>query len=73
MQIFYDRDADPSYLEGKKIGVIGYGSQGHAQALNLFDSGCDVVVGLRPRSCSRAKAERAVRMDLVPERSFDRP
>ena len=59
MQIYYDKDAELSYLQGKKIAVIGYGSQGHAQALNLFDAGYEVVVGLRPQSCSRAKAERA--------------
>jgi ketol-acid reductoisomerase len=57
--IFYDDDADLSLLEGKMIAIIGYGSQGHAHALNLKDSGCDVVVGLRPDSSSRAEAEGA--------------
>jgi ketol-acid reductoisomerase len=57
--IFYDDDADLSLLEGKMIAIIGYGSQGHAHALNLKDSGCDVVVGLRPNSSSRAEAEGA--------------
>ena len=44
--IYYDKDADLSLLKGKKIAIIGYGSQGHAHALNLKDSGCDVRVGL---------------------------
>jgi ketol-acid reductoisomerase len=57
--IFYDRDADLSKLEGKTVAILGYGSQGHAHALNLKDSGVDVVVGLRPDSSSRAKAEAA--------------
>jgi ketol-acid reductoisomerase len=57
--IFYDRDADISKLEGKTVAILGYGSQGHAHALNLKDSGVDVVVGLRPDSSSRAKAEEA--------------
>jgi ketol-acid reductoisomerase len=57
--IFYDSDADLSLLEGKTIAILGYGSQGHAHALNLKDSGVDVVVGLRPDSSSRAKAEAA--------------
>jgi ketol-acid reductoisomerase len=56
--IFYDDDADLSRLEGKTIAILGYGSQGHAHALNLKDSGCDVVVGLRPESASRSEAER---------------
>ena len=56
--IYYDKDADMSLLEGKKIAVIGYGSQGHAHAQNLRDSGFDVRVGLHPESKSRAKAER---------------
>src|SRR6187399_2931271 len=55
--IFYDSDADLSLLEGKTVAILGYGSQGHAHALNLKDSGVDVVVGLRPDSSSRAKAE----------------
>jgi ketol-acid reductoisomerase len=55
--IFYDNDADLSLLDGKKIAVIGYGSQGHAHALNLRDSGADVRVGLHSGSKSRAKAE----------------
>jgi ketol-acid reductoisomerase len=54
--MFYDDDADQSHLEGKTVAVIGYGSQGHAHALNLHDSGVDVVVGLRPDSASAAKA-----------------
>ena len=47
-KIYYDNDADLSALKGKKIAIIGYGSQGHAQAQNLRDSGCDVIVGQRP-------------------------
>ncbi len=57
MKIYHDEDASLDPLQGKKIAVIGYGSQGHAHALNLRDSGCDVRVGLRPDSASRAKAE----------------
>ncbi len=56
-RIFYQEDCNLSLLEGKKICVIGYGSQGHAHALNLKDSGCDVVVGLYEGSKSWAKAE----------------
>jgi len=56
-RIYYDTDADPEALRGKTIAVIGYGSQGHAHALNLRDSGHDVVVGLPAGSRSRAKAE----------------
>jgi ketol-acid reductoisomerase len=55
--IFYDKDADLGKLDGKTVAILGYGSQGHAHALNLKDSGVDVVVGLRPDSASRAKAE----------------
>ncbi|MDQ6725437.1 MAG: ketol-acid reductoisomerase [Actinomycetota bacterium] len=57
--VSYDKDADPSLLAGRKVAVIGYGSQGHAHALNLRDSGIDVRVGLREGSASRAKAEAA--------------
>jgi ketol-acid reductoisomerase len=55
--MFYDDDADLSLLDGKTIAIIGYGSQGHAHALNLKDSGASVVVGLRADSSSKAKAE----------------
>ncbi len=54
--MFYDKDADLSLLDGKTVAIIGYGSQGHAHALNLKDSGVSVVVGLRPDSGSVAKA-----------------
>lgn len=57
MQVYYDKDADLSIIRGKKVAIIGYGSQGHAHALNLKDSGVEVVVGLRPNSASVAKAE----------------
>lgn len=55
--LYYDKDADLSLLEGKTIAVIGYGSQGHAHALNAHDSGMKVVIGLHEGSKSRAKAE----------------
>ena len=56
-ELFYDDDADLSIIAGRKVAVIGYGSQGHAHALNLRDSGVDVRVGLREGSPSREKAE----------------
>jgi len=56
-RMFYDRDADLSLIQAKKVAVIGYGSQGHAHALNLRDSGVDVRVGLPATSASRAKAQ----------------
>jgi ketol-acid reductoisomerase len=59
MKIHHDGDADLAALKGKKIAILGYGSQGHAHALNLRDSGMDVRVGLRPDSVSRPKAEKA--------------
>ena len=54
--LYYDKDADPTHLEGQTVAIIGYGSQGHAHALNLRDSGVSVVVGLHSGSQSRAKA-----------------
>ncbi|HYM22547.1 MAG TPA: ketol-acid reductoisomerase [Vicinamibacterales bacterium] len=57
--MFYDKDADLSIIQGKKVAIIGYGSQGHAHALNLKDSGVDVRVGLPATSRSRAKAQTA--------------
>jgi ketol-acid reductoisomerase len=56
-QMYYDDDADLSVIQGRKVAVIGYGSQGHAHALSLRDSGVDVRVGLQEGSSSRAKAE----------------
>ena len=56
-RIFYQEDCNLSVLEGKKIAIIGYGSQGHAHALNLKESGCDVIIGLYEGSRSWAKAE----------------
>ena len=56
MPMYYDDDADLELLTGKTVAVIGYGSQGHAHALNLRDSGVSVVVGLRPSSSSVAAA-----------------
>ncbi len=58
-KVYYDEDADLSYLDGKTVAIIGYGSQGHAHALNLKDSGVDVVVGLYEGSKSWPKAEAA--------------
>ncbi|MDX8127254.1 ketol-acid reductoisomerase [Methylomonas sp. EFPC1] len=57
MQVYYDKDADLSVIRSKKVAIIGYGSQGHAHANNLKDSGVDVVVGLRANSASVAKAQ----------------
>ncbi len=56
-KIYYDGDADPSIIQNRKVAVIGYGSQGHAHALNLRESGVDVTVGLRPGSARWAEAE----------------
>ena len=56
IEILYDKDVNPEIIQGKKIAIIGYGSQGHAHALNLHDSGCDVRVGLRPESKSAEEA-----------------
>ncbi|MFA5566267.1 MAG: ketol-acid reductoisomerase [Acidimicrobiia bacterium] len=57
--VYYEKDADRSLIANRKVAVIGYGSQGHAHALNLKDSGIDVRVGLRDGSSSKAKAEAA--------------
>ena len=57
--VYYDKDADSSLLAAKKVAILGYGTQGHAHALNLKDSGVDVRVGLREGSGSKAKAEAA--------------
>ena len=57
MKVYYDKDCDLNIIKGKKVAIIGYGSQGHAHACNLKDSGVDVTVGLRAGSSSIAKAE----------------
>ena len=57
-KIFYQEDCNLSLLDGKTIAIIGYGSQGHAHALNLKDSGCHVIIGLYEGSKSWAKAEK---------------
>jgi ketol-acid reductoisomerase len=59
MQVYYDKDADLSIIRGKKVAIVGYGSQGHAHANNLKDSGVSVVVALRPGSASAVKAQNA--------------
>src|SRR5690349_10638139 len=67
-QVWYEKDADPSLIQGRKVAILGYGSQGHAHALNLRDSGVDVRVGLREGSASRAKAESAgLRVASIPD------
>ena len=59
MNIFYDKDCDLSLIKKRKVAIVGYGSQGHAHANNLQDSGVDVTVALRPGSASEAKAKQA--------------
>ena len=59
MKVFYDKDADLSLIKGKKVTIVGYGSQGHAHAQNLSDSGVKVTVGLRKDGASWSKAENA--------------
>jgi ketol-acid reductoisomerase len=59
MKVYYDKDADLSLIKGKQVTIIGYGSQGHAHAQNLSDSGCKVTVGLRRGGASWAKVEKA--------------
>ncbi|HUY64654.1 MAG TPA: ketol-acid reductoisomerase [Acidimicrobiales bacterium] len=71
-KLYYESDADASLIQGRKVAVIGYGSQGHAHALNLAESGVDVRVGLRQGSASRQKAEEAgLRVMSVAEASAE--
>jgi len=69
MRVYYDRDADINLIKGKKVAIIGYGSQGFAHALNLKESGVpEIAIGLRPGSSSAAKAEGAgLKVMSVPE------
>ena len=71
-EIYYDKDADLSVLEKKTVAVIGFGSQGHAHALNLHDSGVKVVVGLRDSSPKKAEAQRAGLEVLPPDEAAKR-
>src|ERR1700722_19083339 len=67
-KIFYDKDTDLALIRSKKVAIVGYGSQGHAHALNLRDSGVDVAVGLPASSKSVAKAKAAgLKVLAVPE------
>ncbi len=59
MKVYYDKDCDLSLIKGKTVAIIGYGSQGHAHAQNLNDSGVKVVVGLRKGGASWSKVEKA--------------
>ncbi len=71
-KMYYENDADMSLLDGKTVGVVGYGSQGHAHALNLKESGVDVVVGLYEGSKSKEKAEGGgLRVELVADAARD--
>lgn len=70
-EMFYDDDADLAIIQGRKVAVIGYGSQGHAHALNLRDSGVDVRVGLKEGSKSRAKAEEEGLRVLTPREAAE--
>ncbi|MGC8731580.1 MAG: ketol-acid reductoisomerase, partial [Halothiobacillaceae bacterium] len=68
MQVYYDKDCDLSIIQGMKVAIIGYGSQGHAHALNLRDSGVSVTIGLRPGSASAVKAQNeGLTVKSVPE------
>src|ERR1700709_2631143 len=67
MRVYYDRDADVNLIKSKKVAIVGYGSQGHAHALNLKDSGVkELAVALRPGSAGVAKAEGAGLKVLAP-------
>ena len=71
-KMYYENDADMSLLDGKTVGIVGYGSQGHAHALNLKESGVDVVVGLYEGSRSKEKAEgEGLRVELVADAARD--
>ncbi len=70
-KIYYDSDADPAIISNKTVAVIGFGSQGHAHALNLFDSGIRVVVGLREGSPSRVLAEESGLMVMSPAKAAE--
>ena len=70
--IFYEHDANPEALKGKTIAILGYGSQGHAQAQNLRDSGCKVIVGLEPNRTSAAQARADGMVVVAPDEAAKR-
>src|SRR5271155_1390782 len=70
--MYYESDADPTLVQSRKVAILGYGSQGHAHALNLSESGVDVRVGLRSGSSSKTKAEEAgLRVTTVEEAAIE--
>ena len=74
MRVFYDRDADVNLIKTKKVAIIGYGSQGHAHALNLRDSGAnDVAIALRPGSATAKKCEAEGLQVMSPQRRRSGP
>ncbi len=74
MRVYYDRDADLNLIKGKKVLIVGYGSQGHAHAQNLRDSGVkDVAIALKAGSATRAKAEAAGFQSSPPPRAPSGP
>lgn len=72
MKVYYEQDADLSLLKDKVIAVLGYGSQGHAHALNLRDSGCKVIVGLKPGGPSWERAKKDGFEPLLPKEAAER-
>jgi len=72
VKIFYERDAKPEALKGKTIAILGYGSQGHAQAQNLRDSGHKVIVGLDPNRPSAAQAKADGMVVVAPDEAAKR-
>ena len=72
MKVYYDKDADLDVIKNLKISIIGFGSQGHAHAMNLNDSGANVTIGLRPGSSSEAKAREAgLNVKNIPDATSD--
>jgi len=67
MKVFYDKDCDLSLVKGRTVAIIGYGSQGHAHALNLHDSGVKVVVGLRKGGAKNDRSLRKLRLKTSSE------
>ena len=72
MKVFYDKDCDKNLIQNKKVSILGFGSQGHAHAMNLKDSGVkNIVVGLKKNSSSVSKAKKAGFKVLSPEEAIE--